>query len=237
MLYGRAGYLYCLLLIERYYPDVQIEKWIEMTVTQIFKAGTNNYKRGILYFTFAGQPYFGAAHGAIGIFYLICEAILMNQGVIHFSQKLEAVFITSLERMLSYQQADGNISVMYGVEEAEMIHWCHGAPGYISMLCGAYKLVNEEKYLEAAIKAGNATWEQGILKKGNCLCHGVAGNAYCLMHLFKVTGDLKWKHRAYSFGTVVNNKGFQDEFKKQTDTQRLKKGSSDHPLSLMEGIA
>ena len=165
VLYGRAGYLYCLLLIQRYYPDVQIENWIEMTVTHIFKAGTNNYKRDILYFTFMGRPYFGAAHGAIGIFYLICEAILMNQGSIKFSQKLEAIFVTSLERMLTYQQPDGNISMMYGEDEAEWIHWCHGAPGYISMLCAAYKLLSEKKYLEAAIKAGEVTWEQGILKK------------------------------------------------------------------------
>ena len=132
--------------------------------------------------------------------------------------------MTSLERMLTYQQEDGNISMMYGVDEANLVHWCHGAPGYISMLCAAYKLLNEQKYMDAALKAGEATWKKGILKKGNCLCHGIAGNAYCLMQLYKVTGDLKWKHRAFSFATTLNNEGFQGECKKYTDTSRLKKG-------------
>ena len=35
----------------------------------------------------------------------------------------------------------------------------------ISMLRAADKLLSDIKYLDAAIKAGEVTWEQGILKK------------------------------------------------------------------------
>jgi hypothetical protein len=30
-------------------------------------------------------------------------------------------------------------------------------------------------------------WQQGLLKKGPGLCHGVAGNAYALLRLWKAT--------------------------------------------------
>jgi len=50
--------------------------------------------------------------------------------------------------------------------------------------------------LSVALKCGEAVWERGILKKGYGICHGVAGNAYTFLGLFKQTGDAKWLHRA-----------------------------------------
>ena len=41
-------------------------------------------------------------------------------------------------------------------------------------------------YLDAAIKAGELVWERGLLKKGNGLCHGSAGNGYAFIHLYQV---------------------------------------------------
>ena len=71
-------------------------------------------------------------------------------------------------------------------------------------------------YLDAAIKAGELVWERGLLKKGNGLCHGSAGNGYAFIHLYQVrsrddkyldhrltsyqvTGDNVWLHRATCF--------------------------------------
>ena len=73
------------------------------------------------------------------------------------------------------------------------------------LLCSCYKLLGEEKYLEAAERAGECVWERGLLKKGNCLCHGIAGNAYSLMTLYKYTKDEKWKFRAFTFASAMNN--------------------------------
>jgi hypothetical protein len=44
------------------------------------------------------------------------------------------------------------------------------------------------KLFEAASKCGKLTWEQGILYKGNGICHGITGNGYmlhCLYRAFK----------------------------------------------------
>ena len=38
--------------------------------------------------------------------------------------------------------------------------------------------------------------ERGLLKKGYGLCHGIAGNAYVFLELYKTTNDLQWLHRS-----------------------------------------
>ncbi len=53
--------------------------------------------------------------------------------------------------------------------------------------------------MSMAQKAGEVTWEQGLQLKGNCLCHGIAGNAYLMHNLYRtymslastLTGDYK----------------------------------------------
>ena len=53
------------------------------------------------------------------------------------------------------------------------MQWCHGAPGFIPLLCqyandsgpAADDPVLRRKCLEAAEKAGNVVWERGLLKK------------------------------------------------------------------------
>lgn len=38
-----------------------------------------------------------------------------------------------------------------------------------------------------AKKLGDIVWERGLLKKGYSICHGVAGNAYTFLALYKAT--------------------------------------------------
>ena len=49
--------------------------------------------------------------------------------------------------------------------------------------------------MESAIKAGELIWERGLLKKGNGLCHGTAGNGYAFIHLYQVSS----KQITYAF--------------------------------------
>ena len=43
--------------------------------------------------------------------------------------------------------------------------------------------------LQAAERAGDVVWSSGLLKKGPGLCHGVSGNGYALLALYRCTGD------------------------------------------------
>lgn len=69
--------------------------------------------------------------------------------------------------------------------------------------CLTLKVFGKEKYLNAAIKCGEVVWNCGILKKGYGICHGVAGNAYSFLSLYKQTSDAKYLHRAIKVRRIL----------------------------------
>ena len=73
-----------------------------------------------------------------------------------------------------------------GNDKDRLVHWCHGAPGVVHALLLGHRAWPTAGYLDAAIKAGELVWERGLLKKGNGLCHGSAGNGYAFIHLYQV---------------------------------------------------
>ena len=89
------------------------------------------------------------------------------------------VRITSLPLVGNYPSSIGDSADI-------LVHWCHGATGTVPLLCKAYTLTHNMDYLKAAISAAKLIWERGLLKKGLAMCHGVAGNAYAFLQLYKV---------------------------------------------------
>ena len=83
--------------------------------------------------------------------------------------------------------------------KAYKVQWCHGAPGMVHLLCRAAEVTGQARYLEAAVHAGHAVWESGLLRKGVGLCHGISGNAFVLLRLARATGDDRWHTRAVEF--------------------------------------
>jgi len=53
------------------------------------------------------------------------------------------------------------------VSRRRLVHWCHGAPGFIPLLARAADAFPEdaEALTAAAVKAGAVIWERGLLKK------------------------------------------------------------------------
>ena len=47
-----------------------------------------------------------------------------------------------------------------------------------------------DRLVKAAIEIGEFVWQEGLLKKGNGLCHGVAGNAYMMHSLYRKLKDM-----------------------------------------------
>ena len=72
------------------------------------------------------------------------------------------------------------------------ITFCSGIPGAIPMLTAAIDLFPsmQTKLLAAATRAGEITWKEGLLLRGNSLCHGIAGNGYMLHTLFRTFNKL-----------------------------------------------
>lgn len=80
-----------------------------------------------------------------------------------------------------------------------MVQFCHGAPGTIPTYIAAIETFNFEDvefYSETLFKAAECTWVNGLTKKGYGLCHGISGNGYCLLSMYRYTKDEMWLKRA-----------------------------------------
>lgn len=85
-----------------------------------------------------------------------------------------------------------------------------------------------KEFLEAAVEAGEVVWKRGLLKRVG-ICHGISGNAYVFLSLYRVTGDEKYLYRAKAFACFL-----QDKAQKLISDGKMHGG--DHPYSLFEGM-
>mmetsp|Transcript_89525 Transcript_89525/g.239390 ORF Transcript_89525/g.239390 Transcript_89525/m.239390 type:complete len:219 (+) Transcript_89525:3-659(+) len=168
-----------------------------------------------------GEEYLGAAHGVVGVVYT-----LLHVPHVTSSARDLADLNRTVDWILAQMFPSGNLPCVAGDRDDELVHFCHGAPGVIPMLLKAWKELRRQDCLEAALRAGDVIWQRGLLRKGPGICHGVAGNGYAFLSLFRATGDPKHLHRALQFGVFLFSK-------------RAQKGSRtpDAPYSLFEGIA
>ena len=63
-------------------------------------------------------------------------------------------------------------------------------------------MFRKDKYLSVAIKCAEVIWRGGLLKKGYGICHGIAGNAYAFLGLYKQTDDPKYLYRAMKVSSI-----------------------------------
>lgn len=125
------------------------------------------------------------------------------------------------------QDAEGNFPIVLDdLREKRLVHWCHGAPGAIYLFAKAYLVFKENKYLEACTLAADLIWRKGLLKKGPGICHGIAGNGYAFLLMYRLTNDTKYLYRAAKFMSYLQDPTFLRDAR-----------TPDNPYSLYEGTA
>ncbi|KAI9027838.1 hypothetical protein DFJ74DRAFT_660602 [Hyaloraphidium curvatum] len=252
LLYGRAGLLYsyrflgikCKIAV----PEESVRLAFYTTIQDGIRTARDSSFRTLamrlgieslppLMWRFFGKTYLGAAHGVAGI---ITE-------LMHYPLLLD----TPMSRYLGTEAQEADLTVKDLLFETiqwlvgllhpnlpssldsmkdSLVQWCHGAPGAAIMLCKALDVYGPENGIEeAAIKSADVVWDQGLLKKGVGLCHGIAGNAYAFLHLFKATGDSKYFARAVRFAL------FGLDWQERTERGEFR--HPDHIWSLFEGSA
>lgn len=125
--------------------------------------------------------------------------------------------------------------------EGELVQICHGAPG-ILLLCAA--LLNHhgplsQKHASALQRACNVTWNEGLLKKGLGICHGVTGNAWSLLLLGNSTG-LEPSERNLCTSRALSMLLHATSLPPLADVHAACHSPyhiPDHPQSLFEGLA
>ena len=266
ILYGVAGYLYCFLVLQTQCtnynsdPDFSssLAKNVYDLVALIIHVGTNAYDKNVdlsnppkdfrLVFHFHEKEYFGAAHGLFGVLYMLMKAYQINHAYFAkasslLNKHIQASVEASLKYLLGFQHSTGSFaSSAKSKSKGQLVQFCHGSTGAIPCLLLATEVFKgsnlAEKCFNAAVLAGENVWEEGILKKGYGLCHGISGNAYSLLSLYKYTKDIKWLYRTYCFIITKDEKEYQDVIRSyEFENSRFAVGVSDYPYSIMLGLA
>ena len=168
-LYGRAGTLYLLRLIRTYTPlNPKVDEAITAIIEKIIQEGPPWF--------WHGKGYLGAVHGSIGIVTQIIS-----------SEPKRAMQLEGLvEKLIAAQNsATGNWASSNESGRDHLVQFCHGAPGFvISLLAVRQHFTQDSQLLEDIDKAidigRDCIYEQGLLAKEPCLCHGATGNAVAL---------------------------------------------------------
>lgn len=225
ILFGRAGYLFTLLFIRHHLGDAAVSQgYISQVANKIIKSGRRLKKHDSLpsplVYEWHEKKYLGAAHGFTGIMYMLMQASYFEEFEIH------EVVKPTIDFLMSLKFPSGNYPSSIGSGGGDkLVHWCHGAPGWVYMFIAAYKIYQDAKYLDAAKSCGEVLWSRGLLRKGYGICHGVSGNAYGMLALFNLTDDKKYLYRALKFAEWC------------FDYNKHGCRTPDRPYSLFEGLA
>ena len=190
LLYGRTGYLYSLLLLTTHNPVIfNVEKEVLSLVQALYEFGLTETAQGeLLIYHFpkaSGKIYIGAAHGLVGVYYILLRSLQLYPRISEEIPELMPVLRNSCVRVAAKQSAKGNFGPSTQDSREILVHFCHGAPGAIPFLLLAYDYFGEEFFLRKALKAAELVWKRGILRKGNTLCHGLTGNVYPLFAVYR----------------------------------------------------
>ncbi|XP_050072249.1 lanC-like protein 3 homolog [Anopheles maculipalpis] len=181
-----------------------------------------------LMYEYHEKTYLGAAHGICAILHALLESPWFNHndsGEFCASTTKLADIKNSIDYVLTLQSNDGKFPTRHDSDRT-LVHWCHGCGGAIYLFAKAYLTFKEEKYLECCRKSSDTIWRQGLLRKGPGLCHGVAGNGYSFLLMYRLTGELRYLYRAAKFADFLNSTIFSEKLL-----------APDRPYSLYEGLA
>ncbi|KAI3462090.1 hypothetical protein Pfo_018753 [Paulownia fortunei] len=227
LLYGRAGFLWAALFINKYLGGEIIPNDLLMPVVEAVlaggRAGASDNTTSPLMYRWHGTRYWGAAHGLAGILHVLLHFPLKGDDV-------EDVKGTLRYMMSNRFPHSGNYPVSEGNPRDKLVQWSHGASGISVTLCKASEVLpSNREFRDAAIEAGEVVWKSGLVKKVG-LADGAAGNAYAFLTLLRLTGESIYQDRAMAFASYT----YHSVRKIMTEEHS---GGAKHTYSLFQGLA
>eukprot|EP00933_Yihiella_yeosuensis_P076560 TRINITY_DN86397_c0_g1_i1.p1 TRINITY_DN86397_c0_g1~~TRINITY_DN86397_c0_g1_i1.p1 ORF type:complete len:403 (+),score=63.61 TRINITY_DN86397_c0_g1_i1:41-1249(+) len=223
VLYGRCGYLGSVLFVRQRLENHEL---LAATAAEIVAQVVSEGRRASgggwpLYFEWHDKCYLGGAHGIAGILLTLLQ--LPAELALAGADATKLVH-DSVEKLLLHSFSSGNLPSSLGNSKDRLVQFCHGATGLVPLLLRMGS--REGHFLNSACKSGEAIWLRGLLcEKGLGLCHGIPGNGYSLLAIYRATGQDIWLRRAIHFGL----------FAAEHEEELLP--LADRPHSLFEGLA
>lgn len=224
ILVGRAGFLSGVYwLNENLMQTVFEKKQIQPIIETMLQSGKDYSKKTNsdfpLMYHYHSSEYFGAAHGLSAILQM-----MLQSNIEEIKNNLDIK--KSIDELLKLQAPNGNFPIKVTTESKQLVHWCHGAPGIIYLFAKAFHIYRDEKYLKSCLLSADLIWQEGLLYKGPGICHGVAGNGYVFLMMYRLTKNKKFLYRATKFMEFLSKALFI-----------CHAATPDCPLSLYEGLA
>jgi lantibiotic modifying enzyme len=189
VLYGRTGYLQAIELVRSETGDRTYGKdLVSEIIHDVLEQGKRMAKRrGVdlnYLWEWYDEMYLGAAHGIVGIlFTLLC----FKDEVMSIAGSRDSIKET-IWKLDDMCLPSGNLQPTLDEPEERdrLVHFCHGAPGHVLLLVKAYQVFGDVSFLERAEEITHSVLcRRGLLRKGVGLCHGISGNAYCFLSLYR----------------------------------------------------
>jgi serine/threonine-protein kinase len=90
-----------------------------------------------------------------------------------------------------------------------MSGWCSGSAGYVLLFALAADFLPQAGFGDLALGAGWNAWESS--QREGSLCCGLAGRAYAMLRLHRMTGDAVWLDRARDLTRIATREGRFDQ--------------------------
>lgn len=146
---------------------------------------------------FGISPYSGLAHGISGVAHFFA-CLYQATSDIHWKSLATAL----LQTLIQHAQPDRggiNWSPILGNTELTRCQYSHGAAGIGLVFAKAANLLGEPEYLSTALRAGEATYQNGDRRENPTLCTGLAGGGELLVEIYRTTKEEVWLNRAREF--------------------------------------
>lgn len=161
---GRAGGLYLLRAIRKFLPQCtkDVNRVIRILCDAILAQDP---------WVWTEREYCGTVHGTIGV---LTQVILSDAS---YAPRLESKLVA----LLDLQADNGNWPVVPS-RDLGLVHFCHGAPGFVVSLLAIREFFPAlQERIDGAVEKGRSLiWERGLLRKEPNICHGIVGNALAL---------------------------------------------------------
>ncbi|KAL6064520.1 LanC-like protein 3 [Balamuthia mandrillaris] len=205
---GKAGLLFAAYFLNDHFggkrdgaPYVIPEEWLNELAHSMLSAGVRTGNETVLKWRNVAYPdvvLYDQGHGTSGVLFQ-----MMHLPKFMANATVSNLIRSTLDFLLTLQLPNGNFptpTVPPLPEEPDvLLQWCHGAPGYMPLFTKAWILYNDRRYLNAAKRAAEAVWKRGLLTKGLMLGHGVSGNTYMFLYMYRMTKEPKYLYQAIRF--------------------------------------
>lgn len=141
-------------------------------------------------------------HGNMGALY----QLLSCPELVHSSREATVLLRNSLEYLLQIHNEFGFLpsGLLPFHHDCMKVQWCNGITGFGMLFARGFEVFQDQRYIDIAKATSDVVWEKGLLKDRNGICHGVAGNGYLFLTLYRITKEDKYLYRARCFASYIS---------------------------------